>query len=1028
MAALALEAAGAAADEVVRRVRPTEASERRRAEVVDYARRLVGSALGCEVFAFGSVPLKTYLPDGDIDLTVLGSTSYDSTLVNDVCCILESEEQNSDAEFVVKDLERIDAEVRLIKCTIENIIVDISFNQTGGICTLCFLELVDRKVEKNHLFKRSIILIKAWCYYESRLLGAHHGLISTYALEVLILYIFNLFHKSLHSPLEVLYRFLEYFSKFDWDNYCISLNGPVAISSLPNLIVEATFTHTDDLLFDREFLKSSVDRATVSPKNSDASYTRFRPKHLNIIDPLKEHNNLGRSVNRASFNRIRTAFQYGARKLGRILMLPSEVIPDEIYGFFKNTLERNGRGVRPDIGRNAAFHPSFGTGEALLEDISSMKISYDKEDGSSTFYPPSKSLGDSKNLYVGANGLTQWSNVFPGVHNIALSSDLSTRSSHFVHHAPKQYSSFYLDNSHASSEKCYLDLEMEGVSHCTDKAFHMDYRPSPLNAYADVYTSELVTEQSAAYVKKQHLLPSPSSLPDLSGDLDSQFRCLRQVQYHLEYLFDGFLLSVQESSSADKFHNDPLRIPACSLLLNRDAPLPSPMLLPSSAKSKGRNSSPVSCSQRTEYFSQLSQNENPKDMACQQNVSLPSGADVPSNGLSPSSYADSDVSSIAWCYSSEDSSEMLGNGTDMYLSRKNCGTHRERMSSSRGNGKIPSNQPVRFKSNQSSAPGTRFVPDKEQVAQDSRSKEIAVGQALKIHGYIQSDKNIVKKLSCHGRKEFVRHENEARQVSKHSQGVCSNKDVLQKRYHDTDMESTLPPSAINQMPKYQPFNIQNTTKESIRASLSNNLPRKQSCDTWKDHGIVDQPTKQKAMCEPLKLESRQRSWDCSKKISAAKQKYSDHKDHLPFARGMGQLACSHAVSNPNVLEREVDSNKLIGNGNRLRPLLPEVSLSCHNINSQERPPLSNTSQSPFAAANSRPLDTIKFGSLGPFALTLSSLKSNRAFHTQTASKAFTDTSPLVLQRSRAAATENRPPGFCKVGDEDEFPPLSAGIR
>jgi hypothetical protein len=33
-------------------------------------------------------------------------------------------------------------QVRLIKCTIGNIIVDISFNQTGGICALCFLELV----------------------------------------------------------------------------------------------------------------------------------------------------------------------------------------------------------------------------------------------------------------------------------------------------------------------------------------------------------------------------------------------------------------------------------------------------------------------------------------------------------------------------------------------------------------------------------------------------------------------------------------------------------------------------------------------------------------------------------------------------------------------------------------------------------------------------------------------------------------------------------------------------------------------
>ena len=43
--------------------------------------------------------------------------------------------------------------------------------------------------------------VKAWCYYESRLLGAHHGLISTYALETMVLYIFNLYHTQLHSPL-----------------------------------------------------------------------------------------------------------------------------------------------------------------------------------------------------------------------------------------------------------------------------------------------------------------------------------------------------------------------------------------------------------------------------------------------------------------------------------------------------------------------------------------------------------------------------------------------------------------------------------------------------------------------------------------------------------------------------------------------------------------------------------------------------------------------------------------------------------
>ena len=40
-----------AAAEVVRRAQPTEDSERRRAGVIDYARKLIGAALGCEVSA-----------------------------------------------------------------------------------------------------------------------------------------------------------------------------------------------------------------------------------------------------------------------------------------------------------------------------------------------------------------------------------------------------------------------------------------------------------------------------------------------------------------------------------------------------------------------------------------------------------------------------------------------------------------------------------------------------------------------------------------------------------------------------------------------------------------------------------------------------------------------------------------------------------------------------------------------------------------------------------------------------------------
>ncbi|KAL2476282.1 Uncharacterized protein Adt_37018 [Abeliophyllum distichum] len=45
------------------------------------------------------------------------------------------------------------AEVKLVKCIVQNIVVNISFNQIAGLCTLCFLEKVDRLIGKEHLFK-----------------------------------------------------------------------------------------------------------------------------------------------------------------------------------------------------------------------------------------------------------------------------------------------------------------------------------------------------------------------------------------------------------------------------------------------------------------------------------------------------------------------------------------------------------------------------------------------------------------------------------------------------------------------------------------------------------------------------------------------------------------------------------------------------------------------------------------------------------------------------------------------------------
>lgn len=346
--------------ELIACIQPNQPSEERRNAVADYVQRLIMKCFPCQVFTFGSVPLKTYLPDGDIDLTAFSNNqNLKDSWANQVRDMLENEEKKEQAEFHVKEVQYIQAEVKIIKCLVENIVVDISFNQLGGLCTLCFLEEVDHLINQNHLFKRSIILIKAWCYYESRILGAHHGLISTYALETLVLYIFHVFNNSFTGPLEVLYRFLEFFSNFDWDNFCVSLWGPVPINSLPDVTAEPPRKDSGELLLSKLFLDACSSVYAVFPGGQENHGQPFVAKHFNVIDPLRVNNNLGRSVSKGNFFRIRSAFAFGAKRLARLLECPKENLIYEVNQFFMNTWERHGSGHRPDAPVNDSLQPKL---------------------------------------------------------------------------------------------------------------------------------------------------------------------------------------------------------------------------------------------------------------------------------------------------------------------------------------------------------------------------------------------------------------------------------------------------------------------------------------------------------------------------------------------------------------------------------------------------------------------------------------------------------------------------------------------
>ncbi|GMH43039.1 hypothetical protein BSKO_10961 [Bryopsis sp. KO-2023] len=335
--------------QLIQTIRPAKQSEQRRHRVANFVRNLISKCFApdhkVEAFMFGSVPLRTYLPDGDIDASIFCEAKGLQDIWGDrLQAALEKEANNPDATFKIANVQLINAEVKLLKCLVDNMVVDMSFNQIGGLCTLNFLEAMDRKIGGNHLFKRSIILIKAWCYYESRVLGAQYSLLSTYALETMVLYIFNVHHAVLETPLEVLYKFLMVFHQFEWDKYCLTLSGPVPLKNLEHDPVMPP--SENGTLLTANFMKLMLESYSYTPVVPTNTKGPAFPKFINIMDPLLHTNNLGRSVSKTSEIRIRNAFGYAAGKLAAVFKRAKKDLPgamEDLDKFFKNTWKAQGR-------------------------------------------------------------------------------------------------------------------------------------------------------------------------------------------------------------------------------------------------------------------------------------------------------------------------------------------------------------------------------------------------------------------------------------------------------------------------------------------------------------------------------------------------------------------------------------------------------------------------------------------------------------------------------------------------------------
>eukprot|EP01038_Epipyxis_sp_PR26KG_P003954 gene3954-5671_t len=106
----------------------------------------------------------------------------------------------------------------------------ISPNNISGLLLSAIVEEMDSIViGKDRLFKKSLILIKTWCYNESKKLGNldFSEIFSHEALTIITLWIFIKRSDTMapvDSPLVCLFYFLEECSQFDWENCVISLD------------------------------------------------------------------------------------------------------------------------------------------------------------------------------------------------------------------------------------------------------------------------------------------------------------------------------------------------------------------------------------------------------------------------------------------------------------------------------------------------------------------------------------------------------------------------------------------------------------------------------------------------------------------------------------------------------------------------------------------------------------------------------------------------------------------------------------
>lgn len=382
-------------DEVLAMVQPQEAQVNYRRKVSSYIGKQCQKLISCKCFDIGLQGLRCFLPDDPIHLSIFATKGHDASWhvrLNERLCRLSGGMTTADdvdsMDFVANEQAhmlsnvlfftgRTEEEGHRLLCLVDGLVgVEVHMNARIELCLVAFWEAFSRAVGKNNLFKRSLLLIRAWWVYEARMDAFTSG-IPDVAFAVMVAAVINRHHESLFSPFQVLCQFLAEYSTLDVSSSVITLTGPVSVDAyinLPDNISTQGNSMSTDLLkrYQNLALAKDVEVNSVTSLMNESEYSAdespvfvtpsemakvFGGRCLMVAHPLLGCKNMIPDSASQHDSIKRGQMFTDAVRAGAMAVLPllegsgalggsnAHVVIEQL---FKTTTQRFGRGSRPD--------------------------------------------------------------------------------------------------------------------------------------------------------------------------------------------------------------------------------------------------------------------------------------------------------------------------------------------------------------------------------------------------------------------------------------------------------------------------------------------------------------------------------------------------------------------------------------------------------------------------------------------------------------------------------------------------------